>query len=369
MTISQRDGEARGEGAVATRVTASRGFIEWLALNGASLAITSYQSGQLMLIGALPGGRLSMHERNFVRAMGLAATPERMHLATIAQVWRLENVLKAGERANQHFDRLYVPRNAQTTGDIDVHEIAVAGDGRVVFVNTKYSCLATFSGTHSFEPVWKPGFVTRLAPEDRCHLNGLAMLEGRPRYATAASASDAVDGWRSRRADGGVLIDIASNRVLSDGLSMPHSPRVQNGALWVLDSGRGELQRVDPASGRREAAAFCPGFLRGLSFHRHFAAVGASLPRDGTFKGLPLEDTIRAKGVAARCGVFILDTRNGDILHWIAFEGSVRELFDVAVLPGVRTPMCVGLASPEMRTLVTFDEAVGGGHWALGFRQ
>ncbi len=351
MAVTQ--GDETGE---ATRVSASRGLTEWLAVNGLSLALTSYQTGQLILLGALPDGRLSMHERNFVRAMGLHATPQRLHLATIAQIWRLENVLRPGQKANQVFDRLYVPRTAETTGDIDAHEIAVASDGRLLFVNTKYSCLATTSASHSFEPLWKPAFISRLAPEDRCHLNGIAMQHGRPRYVTAASASDVVDGWRARRADGGVLIDVADDRIVAEGLSMPHSPRLANGALWLLDSGRGELVRVDPASGRRETVAFCPGFLRGLSFWRSFAAVGASLPRDGTFRGLELDAAIKAKGSEPRCGVFIVDTRNGDILHWIALEGRVRELFDVAIVPGVRTPMCVGLASPEMRTLVTFEE-------------
>ncbi len=340
----------------ATKVTASRGFTEWLAINGASLALTSYQTGQLILLGALPQGRLSVHERNFVRAMGMHATAQRLHLATIAQIWRLENVLRPGERANQLFDRLYVPRKAQTTGDIDVHEIAVDSSGRVLFVNTKYSCLATFSEAHSFTPVWKPAFISRLAPEDRCHLNGIALDQGRPRYVTAASVSDAVDGWRAHRTAGGVIIDLESGRIVAEGLSMPHSPRLANGALWVLDSGRGELCRIDAASRRREPVAFCPGFLRGLSFWRTFAAVGSSLPRGGTFAGLELDAALSAKSVEPRCGIFIVDTRNGDVLHWIAFEGRVQELFDVAFLPGVRTPMCVGLTSPEMRTLVTFEE-------------
>ena len=130
-----------------------------------------------MLIGVLPGGRLSVYQRNFVRAMGLCASRERIYLSAIAQVWRLENVLKDGQIANKQFDRLYVPRNAQTTGDLDIHEIAVDRDGNVVFVNTKYSCLANLDAVNSFRPLWKPSFISKLAPEDRCHLNGLAMQE------------------------------------------------------------------------------------------------------------------------------------------------------------------------------------------------
>jgi uncharacterized protein (TIGR03032 family) len=181
-------------------------------------------------------------------------------------VWRLENVLKSGQIANKQFDRLYVPRNAHTTGDLDIHEIAVDATGRVVFVNTKYSCLATLDPVHSFKPLWRPDFVSKLAPEDRCHLNGLAMLDGRPKYMTAVSRSDVVDGWRERRHEGGVIFDIEDGRAVTEDLSMPHSPRVENGALWVLDSGRGYLCRVDQKSGAIARVTFCPGFLRGLSF-------------------------------------------------------------------------------------------------------
>jgi uncharacterized protein (TIGR03032 family) len=141
---------------------------------------------------------------------------------------------------------------------------------------------------------------------------------------------------------------------------MPHSPRLNAGTLWVLDSGRGFLCRVDGKSGKAEQVAFCPGFARGLSFWRGYALVGTSLPRDGAFKGLELEDNVKARDGEPRCGAYIVDTRNGDILHWIRFEGAVRELFDAAFIPGVRAPMCVGLANPEMRTLITFSGEASG---------
>ncbi len=248
-----------------------------------------------------------------------------------------------------------MPRTAHTTGDLDIHEIGVDGNGRVVFVNSKYSCLATFDRVHSFKPLWQPSFISKLAPEDRCHLNGLAMQDGRPKYVTAVSRCDVVDGWRERRHEGGIVIDVEAGRIVTEDLSMPHSPRLANGSLWVLDSGRGYLCRVDAASGKIERVAFCPGFLRGLSFWGNFALVGTSLPRDNTFQGLELEDNIKTRDGEARCGAFIVDTRNGDILHWLRFEGAVRELFDAGFMPGVRAPMCVGLASPEMRTLITLE--------------
>jgi uncharacterized protein (TIGR03032 family) len=339
-----------------TSISTSRGFLDWLLTNRMSIALTSYQTGQLLLIGPMVNGKLSVFQRNFVRAMGLMASPERLYLSTIAHVWRLENVLGRGQSSRHEghiYDRLYVPRNAHTTGDLDIHEIVIDGKGALVFVNTKYSCLATIDPVHSFKPVWKPSFISRLAPEDRCHLNGLCLKEGRAKYATAVSRSDVVDGWRERRHEGGVIIDVDTDRVVTEQLSMPHSPRLANGSLWVLDSGRGYLCRVEPNSGKLEQVTFCPGFLRGLSFWSRYALIGASLPRDGTFQGLELEQTIKARDGEPRCGAFILDSHNGDILHWIRFEGAVRELFDVSFIPGVGAPMCVGLGSPEMRTLIT----------------
>ena len=342
-----------------TKISASRGLVDWLATHRISFGLTSYQTGQLMLIGVLPRGRLSVYQRNFVRAMGLCANPQRIYVSAIAQLWRLENVLGPEQVANKQFDRLYVPRNAQTTGDLDIHEIAVDRDEHVVFVNTKYSCLATVDPVHSFRPLWRPNFISNLAPEDRCHLNGLAMQDDQPKYVTAVSRSDVVDGWRDRRQEGGIIIDVKTDRIVTDDLSMPHSPRLANGSLWVLDSGRGYLCHVDAASGTIERVAFCPGFLRGLSFWRHFALVATSLPRDSSFRGLELEGNIKTRDGEPRCGVFIVDTRNGDIVHWIRFEGAVRELFDVAFIPGVRAPMCVGLASPEFRNLITLEPEGG----------
>lgn len=342
-----------------TQISTSRGFTDWLAQHNVSLALTSYQSGQLMLIGPLPDGRLSVFQRNFIRAMGLHATPQRLFLSAIAHLWRLENVLKPGQLANRDFDALYVPRVAHTTGDIDAHEVGIDRSGQPIFVNTKYSCLAVTDPVHSFRPIWKPKFVSKLAPEDRCHLNGLAMLDGNPKYVTAVSRSDVVDGWRERRHEGGVLIDVETDEVVSEQLSMPHSPRLANGALWVLDSGRGYLSRVDRRTGGLDQVAFCPGFLRGLSFFRNYAVVGASLPRDGAFKGLELDGALRDRDGEARCGVFIIDTNSGDILQWVRFEGAVRELFDVAFIPGVRAAMSVEPMSAEMRNLVTFEPEVG----------
>lgn len=342
-----------------TQISVSRGFASWLRRNRCSLAFTSYQTGQLFLVGLLPEGRVSFHQQNYSRAMGVHATAQRLYLGALFQIWRLENVLAPHERANQHFDRLYVPRNAQTTGDVDVHELAVDKAGRVIFVNSKFSCIATMSVTHGFKPLWKPPFISRLAAEDRCHLNGLAMADGIPAYATAVSRSDVAGGWRDRRHEGGVLIEVGSDRIVTDQLSMPHSPRVARDGIWLLDSGRGMLARVDPATGRREDLAFCPGFLRGLSLHGGFAVVTVSLPRDGAFEGLALQDELEKRDGEPWCGVLIVDLRTGDLVEWIRLRGGIKELFDVGVIADTACPMALGVSSPDIQSLISFDSEFG----------
>lgn len=340
-----------------TSISCSRGFADWLLANRCSLAFTSYQTGELFLIGVFPDGRVSFHQRHFVRAMGLHASQQRIYLATLFQVWRLENVLRAGERANDGFDGLYVPRNAQVTGDLDIHELGVEASGRVIFVNTRYSCLSVFSRTDSFTPIWKPKFISKLAAEDRCHLNGLAMDNGRARYVSAISRSDVVSGWRDRRAQGGSIIDVSDDRVITDQLSMPHSPRLHHDQLWALDSGRGWLVRIDQRSGKIENVAFCPGFLRGLAFHGKYAIVGLSLPRDGAFTGLQLDEELKKRDADPWAGINIIDTSSGDVVEWLRLDGHLRETFAVAVIPEMRCPMAVGLTTPDIRTHITVEEA------------
>lgn len=342
-----------------TRISVSRGFSAWLARTRCSLAFTSYQTGQLFLVGRMADGRVSFHQQNYVRAMGVHASAQRLYLGSLFQIWRLENVLAPHERANGQFDRLYVPRNAQTTGDVDVHELGVDRSGRVIFVNTKYSCLATMSLTHGFRPLWKPPFISRLAAEDRCHLNGMAMEEGAPAYLTAVSRSDVANGWRDRRHEGGVLVDVRNDRIVTDQLSMPHSPRVASDGVWLLDSGRGMLARVDPRSGAKHDLAFCPGFLRGLALHNGYAVATVSLPRDGAFSGLALQDELAKRDSEPWCGVCIVDLRTGDMVEWIRLSGAIRELFDVAVIPDVACPMALGVSSPDIQSLVSFEPDFG----------
>jgi uncharacterized protein (TIGR03032 family) len=357
--LPHRD-EPRAEVPVAPKVeiAASPGFLEWMATERLSLAFTTYQTNRLFLLGR-SDGRFVACERLLDRPMGLHATADRLHVATRYQLWRFENVLGANER-HEGADRLYVPRAGQVIGEVDAHDLAPLRDGRMLFVNTLYSCLATPSERHSFDVVWRPSFVSRLAPEDRCHLNGVATADGEPRYVTAVSRSDVSSGWRERRRDGGVVVDVASGDVVVGGLSMPHSPRLHRGELWLLDSGHGNLGRVDLAAGRFEPLAFCPGYLRGLALHGDWAVVGLSKPRDRIFQDLPLQEELERRDAVPRCGIQVIELSTGNVAHWIEIGEPVLELYDVSLLHGVERPFALGFRGDELRRTITFEDAGGG---------
>ncbi|MGB7271929.1 MAG: TIGR03032 family protein [Geitlerinemataceae cyanobacterium] len=340
------------------KITDSRQLTAWLAEQNLSLVFTTYQASRAFWIGLQPTGKLEIFQRTFPRCMGLYAESSTLYLSSLYQLWRLENILEPGQTHNG-YDRLYVPQVAYTTGDLDIHDVAIDSLSRVIFVNTLFSCVATLSDTHSFRPLWQPPFISRLAAEDRCHLNGLAMRDGQPRYVTAISRSDVADGWREHRQQGGCLIDIATGDILLSQLSMPHSPRWYRDRLWLLNSGTGEFGYVDLEAGRFEPVVFCPGYLRGCAFSGDFAILGISKPRhNSTFSGLPLEETLRQKHAESRCGLLVIDLRSGDIVHWLQIEGAIEELYDIAVLPGVRRPMALGLQTDEIRRAISIGPAM-----------
>ena len=340
-------------------IAGSRNFTSWLREQRLSLAFTTYQTGKLFLIGTKPDGKLSVFERTFERCMGLAVSPDAktLWMSSIYQLWRFENAIPSGTTAPGGYDRLYVPQLGYTTGDVDAHDIALDREGRPLFVNTLFSCIAAPSESHSFRPVWRPPFITKLAAEDRCHMNGLALRDGTPAFVTAVSTTDVHEGWREKRRDGGVVIDVQANEIICRSLSMPHSPRWHDGKLYVLNSGAGEFGTVNLASGKFEPICFCPGYARGLAIIGNFAIIGLSTCRENrTFSGLPLDDALAAKDVQPRCGLLVVDLRTGDIAHSLNIEGIVRELYDVAILPGVIMPGALGFKTEEIRRTITIEE-------------
>ncbi|MEO0354272.1 MAG: TIGR03032 family protein [Cyanobacteria bacterium P01_A01_bin.3] len=334
-------------------INTSRQFSSWLFEQKISISFTTYQAGKLFFIGIQDNGNLSIFERTFERCMGLYVKDRSLWISTLYQIWRFENVLVDAQQYDG-YDAQYVPQMSYVTGDIDIHDIAVDSDGMPVFVNTLFSCLAKPSATRSFELLWKPPYISKLAAEDRCHLNGLAMKNGKPRYVSSIAQSDISDCWRENRATSGCLVDIESNEIISSGLSMPHSPRWYRDRLWLLNSGTGEFGFVDTNTGQFEAIAFCPGYLRGLAFIGDYALVGMSKPRNNkTFQDLPLDSILKEKSGKARCGIGVIDLRTGDLVHTLRIDGIISELYDVAVIPFVQKPMAIGFKSDEIRRFIS----------------
>jgi uncharacterized protein (TIGR03032 family) len=311
-------------------------FGQALAAAGSSLLVSTYQTNKLVCARMPREGGLNTHFRDFDKPMGIAVAPGRIALGTRTEVWDLRDMPEAAEAVEPKgtHDACYLPRNRHVTGDVAVHDLAFAG-GQLWLVATAFSCLATLDADHSFVPRWTPPFITALTAGDRCHLNGMAVVEDRVAFVTALGQTDEPGGWRTGKANGGVLLDVATSELVADGLSMPHSPRWHGGRLWLLESGRGALSTVDLDTGDVRTIAELPGFTRGLAFAGDVAFVGLSQVRESsTFGDLPLTRRLRER----QSGVWMVDLRNGEIAGFLRFEDLVQEIFDVALLPGARFP-------------------------------
>jgi uncharacterized protein (TIGR03032 family) len=310
-------------------------FPQILSQLGISLAVTTYQAGKVIMVRA-DGEHLNTHFRVFKKPMGMAMAGDQLSLGSGAQIItfrNMPNVAQKLEPAHKH-DACYLPYNTHITGDIDIHEMAYGKEG-LWFVNTRFSCLCTLDRLHSFVPRWRPAYITALAPEDRCHLNGLAMVDGQPKYVTALGETDMARGWRQNKVNGGVLIDVDTKKVLLRGLSMPHSPRWYGDRLWLLESGYGSISQVDLQTGTTEMIAQMPGFTRGVDFYGNLAFIGLSQVREtAIFSGIPITE----KASDRNSGVWVVNLETGKIIAFLKFEDLVQEVFAVQVLPHARFP-------------------------------
>jgi uncharacterized protein (TIGR03032 family) len=344
--------------AVEFRYTQTDGFPALLQQLDASLVITTYQANKLLVARAVGAG-LSMLVRTFDRPMGLAVASGRLALGSRNQVWVFRNaptIAPLVEPAGHH-DACFVPRCSHVTGDIAVHELVWARE-ELWAVNTRFSCLCTLHPDYSFVPRWRPPFVTALAAEDRCHLNGLAIVEGQPKYVTALGESDVAGGWRATKDRGGCLMEVSSGEVISRSLSMPHSPRWHDGRLWLLESGTGQLVLVDPATGRRQRVAELPGFARGLALSGPYAFVGLSkIRKTSVMDGVPLAD----RREQLKCGVAVVDLRGGRVIASLEFQTAVEEIFDVQLLRGLRFPEVIGFQHETIQHTFVIPPVRGGG--------
>lgn len=323
-----------------------------------SLAISTYQAGKVILVRA-DGDKINTHFRGFAKPMGIANDYRRLTIGGANTVWFYRNMPAMAAKLEPHgkHDAAYLPRSIHVTGDIDIHEMAWSDDTLWV-VNTRFCCLCTLDHDHSFTPRWRPHFVSHLAPEDRCHLNGLAMHGGQPQYVTALGETNTAGGWRANKASGGILMDVERNEILLRGLSMPHSPRLYADRLWLLESGEGSLSWVDLPKQRWHHVTKLPGFTRGIDFVGPLAFIGLSQVRESAvFSGIPIVE--RLKPAERTCGVWIVHIETGQTVGFLRFEEGVQEIFAVQVLHGVAYPEMLEFGDPRLSSsYVLPDEAL-----------
>ena len=330
-------------------------FSDWLHNTGGSLFLSTYQSGRLLMIGAQTDGSLYTLDRAVGTAMGLAVDKDKLWVGTREQIWRFSNT--GPETINEmDYQANYMPRACYMVGNSNTHDVLADVSFRgqhydFIYANTQYSCISTVDQHFSFVPIWWPDFLTALAAEDRCHLNGICARDGKLRYATFCGKTDTPLGWKEVQTGTGFIMDLATEEVVCTGLSMPHSPRWHNGKLWVLNSGEGELGYVDFDNKCFVPLSHCTGFARGLSFVGNFAVVGLSRLRpskEGIMQGINLARNLEDRKTYQRCGLQLFDLRTGVLTHWLTIEGPITELYDVAFLANLASPYSPGFREPEL---------------------
>jgi uncharacterized protein (TIGR03032 family) len=334
-------------------------FLEVLATLKCSLAISRRPSGVAILV--VKNGIPTLSACLLPRSMGLAVAGNRLAIATIHELMIFANVSGLAPlyppRPN-YYDAMFVPRMSYYTGDLDLHDMAF--DKQVVLaVNTRYSCISVIDGFFNFTPIWQPPFVTDFGPDDRCHLNGMAFHDGKINYVTALGETNTPFGWRKGMADSGIVMEVPSGRVIARGLSMPHSPRVINGQLYVLEGGRGQLLKIDPVTGAKDIVATLPGFTHGLAEYGGVLFIGLSKLRQKRGpQGLPIEQN-EADLVA---GVAALEAHSGKVLGILEFYNGVDEIFDVQVLPNI---LKAEILNPRQWSEMPSIATMKGGFWQV----
>lgn len=331
--------------------TYSPNFPELLSDLNCSLAITTYQAGKLVFLSPQDRTRMIQLPRTFEKPMGMAIRENDLAVATRDHVVTFRNAPSMAANFPKYpntYDALFLPRATYHTGELDIHDLFFVQD-KLVAVNTQFSCLAEIDGEYNFKPIWQPPFLTGISPNDQCHLNGIAIREGKPAFATALGDTTESKGWRKNKVQGGVLIDIEKNTVIANGLAMPHSPRWYNSTLYVLLSATGELSKIDVNTGLVTVLKEFNGFVRGMDKIGDYLFIGLSKLRESsaTFADLP----IAQKSIFA--GVVVVHQPTMAVVAQVRYETSVEEIYDVKVLPGILRPTILTPDKGDHRMAVT----------------
>ncbi len=317
-----------------------------------TIALSTFQAGKVIFLSATDGETLVQLPRNFAKPMGIALEGEKMAIACLDEVLVLSNSPQLAAhypKKPNTYDALFMPRATFHTGQLDVHDLDWGANGQLFAVNTSFSCIIKIDDNFSFTPEWKPPFISQLASEDRCHLNGMTMLDGQPKYITAFSDTDTKQGWRPEVTTGGIVMDVDTNEFVARNVPMPHSPRIFDGELYLLLSATGELVKMDVKTGKYDVVTQLNGFVRGLCKHGDYVFVGLSKLRksSSTFGKLAIADK------ALKAGVAVVHLPTGALVGEIHYHTSVDEIYDVQIIPGYMRPGILNTEKPEHKLGLT----------------
>ena len=344
MDVAQTQDAPPQEAAKEIKVTTRGDFIGLLERLNLSLALSA-KPDQIVFLGAVDDA-LTLHATPIIQAMGMAATAERLAVATARSIVVFANAARLAAHhplKPDYYDAFFVPRVLHFTGECQMHDM-IFSHGGIIGANTNFSCICRIDGTFSFTPLWRPSFITQLRPQDRCHLNGFAGQNGKLRYVTALAATDTAGGWRDLPDSSGILIDAENDTFLRSDLCMPHSPRLIGDELYVLNGGMGELLRIDRQTGKSDVLAALPGFTHGMCELESILFVGLSQNRWSRKKNPP---PIAQRLEALVAGVAAVDIKTGALLGMAEFTSGVSEVYDVQPLPGIRRAGMYGLLADD----------------------
>jgi uncharacterized protein (TIGR03032 family) len=336
---------------------ASEGFLDWL--RDENVALVFGRRNEMVLIGRSREDDLRIDTVSFDRVGGMALYGATLWIGTGFQIWRYENGLAPGASTDDGCDLCLLPRVGATTGAIVADDLAVRGDGEVLFASGRFSCIGTIADGMSFTPLWLPAWVTELVDETRSPVSGIAMRDGECAFVTVLGTSDEPDGWHAKgRGSSGLIVDVHTDRVVAKGLAMPYSPRWHEDRLWFCDAGRGRLCALDVETGDIETIAEMPTFLRGLEFVGPWAIVAGSASRsDELLEGLPIADTLAATSTRPEQGLWVIDTRTGEIAHRLRIDGTGREVFSVVAFADTRRVKMFSPDDNELQTVISYDRS------------
>jgi len=337
----------------------TRHFTTWLHSQKCLIVVSSYSTHHVFTLGLDNKGEITNWFSNINRSMGIHYSKDTENLI-VSNVGNLLVYRDKGEIVHPEFgkfDTNFIPQSAYFSGDVDVHDVCETSSGEIYYISALFSCICQPTGNGSFKPYWLPPWISKYAAEDRCHLNGLCLVDDKPRYVTSACQGDSMGSWRHSGQKGkGIVYDIVEDKVVCSGLMNPHSPRWYNGKLWVMESGTGYFGYVDLDEEKFVKCAFMPTFLRGLDFSGNFAVIAGSQPRhDPAFGDLPIAKEIEERGLDPTCGIWILNLDTYDIEHQLFFNMPVKELYDIAVIPTSSRGRILELGDSDLLNMFYLD--------------